>query len=138
MLSTLRFEPDAQGIGQLIGRAGVQRPDGRDHAGVVDQRGTGQAGRVELGQPVLQALGRGHGVGQVDAPLQQRGTALARQFGEFGAGLARQAEQNLARCDELSGHGQAHAAGGAGEDEEVVHGGWFRKGRGIQNASRRL
>jgi hypothetical protein len=49
-----RFQPDAQGVFQLIGRALVDGADARDHAGVVDQRGAGDVVGLLFVQPGVQ------------------------------------------------------------------------------------
>jgi len=94
--------------------------DARDHACVVDQGGAGQFGGALCIQPVLQTVGHCHTVGQIGLPLQQAGAACLGLCGQRLVGMARDAQQQMPRPQQLPGHGQAHAARGAGEDVEVL------------------
>ena len=114
-----RLQPHAQGIRQLGQRHRAEGCRRAHHAGVVDQRGPGHRGRVDVVQPRPQGLGHGAGFGQIDRPLRERHADLVGDGLQAGMPMPCHGQQRMARLQQLLGQRSAHAARSAGDDPEM-------------------
>ncbi len=114
-----RFQPDAQGLGQLAGVALRQGGNARQYPGVVDQGGAAKVVERLALQPFAQSRCGACAVGQVLLPLQQRATDSVGRVLQGGRFAARNAQQGVGGLEELLRHREAHATRSAGEDGQM-------------------